>query len=1171
MLWVVRGNYLLYWNAPHPVYITQNPALVAQTKHDYHLSHPSLPARFCTYEALLIQEETLKEKSKRRTLLSDYADDTGTDNNKINNHKRINKFIFDWIKNYIKLPSNTAVFAKIKDDPVLIWEEFRIICGYEKEEYLKLTERESNFGGDENRELREKLWIAYQALKKHLDDNKLMYAPFTELTGKYPALVVDEAQDFSLLQLISLLFASINCNTRFFYDRNQTLKDRMVNKIEYLNKQYFKKFGEEKSIKDKFIKEVKLKKHFRCSKAVCDLANRVIDIENIIGADPEQNLIGHSGKAGAVQWVQDNSDNPDNRDEYNLNLMSVDDFDQLKALKLAQHPYLIKDNKGTYKIWGYKNGQWALTDLGQDFTPQEEWKWNDTKDKEVLIAPGTNIFNTLKKGHNPDNKEKLASLMRASPTEFAIVTLPEFEAEARGRFGTKMVFNSESIKGMQYKHIVLYRVFDGAVNIDELKKANSEIAELEKKARREEANQSTAPNDDESKKDGTLIPEHYLEELRKRNRQTDKEVKCDPYWRDLYTSITRAENSVILFQDFEKKHTAKHEAKAHSYEKVTTFLRDKEKISNQLDLAQIPVTTNTPEKCLDLANELVRKDLMEQARDMYALYLRLSNPSQTFTEQEIDAKFREQYKQAFAASQKSAAKKLDKVDRSTKNAGDKSKDVDDKSKDDDEKKSEDNQNKNNKNNTRKKSTGNANVGGNKIPDTAPVLNTTTTMTTSTTTTSTTTTTKATPVTVAQNQIQADKNKNYVTGLCKELTTDKLKALFATGSDKCLGYLFGFKFLYNNKTQNLISHFCEDPKSKTFQIFFNFIYKKENCAILFPDNLHKQSEDIKNGIEEFFNNKKCEKIITSSSFITTLLNTFDVALKKPNLELAEFLFKKCSKKLANAEKNKLLLAAAEAGSSCIVKELIALKADVNYKETWTALHLAANKGHKDIVKLLLDANAKVDIQCDENVTPLLAAAQEGQENHIEIVKLLIDHKADVNLKTTDGCTALHNAAYKGNKKIISLLLENNAIVDETDRFNTTPLIMATEQGHFDAVNLLIDKQANVNHLCRELTPLSLAAKKGFENIVESLLKAPNIDITNITETLDLAKQAGYPEIVTLLEKHQAQLTSNKNNISSSSNEVVVSTFSGALFNVNNNKQTNTNELESSSKKIDFQDI
>lgn len=79
---------------------------------------------------------------------------------------------------------------------------------------------------------------------------------------------------------------------------------------------------------------------------------------------------------------------------YDLSLMSVPSFNKLDTNKLGEKPYLIKDEHGKYKIWGYKEGTWQLTDINISEIP---FKWEPSQ--TVFVSSRDAIFNTLNKGH----------------------------------------------------------------------------------------------------------------------------------------------------------------------------------------------------------------------------------------------------------------------------------------------------------------------------------------------------------------------------------------------------------------------------------------------------------------------------------------------------------------------------------------------------------------------------------------------------------------------------------------------------------------------------------------------------------------------------------------------------------------------------------------------------
>lgn len=105
-------------------------------------------------------------------------------------------------------------------------------------------------------------------------------------------------------------------------------------------------------------------------------------------------------------------------------------------------------------------------------------------------------------------------------------------------------------------------------------------------------------------------------------------------------------------------------------------------------------------------------------------------------------------------------------------------------------------------------------------------------------------------------------------------------------------------------------------------------------------------------------------------------------------------------------------------------------------------IAALKGHANVAKLLIEADANLNQgRTDNGVTPLIAAASKG---HIKVVEQLIKVGANLNEPNRRGQSALHIAVTrentsksKNNVRVVKALVKAGADQTAKDNFDQTP--------------------------------------------------------------------------------------------------------------------------------------
>jgi len=159
------------------------------------------------------------------------------------------------------------------------------------------------------------------------------------------------------------------------------------------------------------------------------------------------------------------------------------------------------------------------------------------------------------------------------------------------------------------------------------------------------------------------------------------------------------------------------------------------------------------------------------------------------------------------------------------------------------------------------------------------------------------------------------------------------------------------------------------------------------------------------------------------------------------------------------------------------------------------------------------------------TPLLISII---KKHTNITRLLLNASdntgIDINKREEKNkCGPLYIAAQVGNIDIVELLIQRNADINLCNFEGDHALIISVNLGHFDIAKLLIDSGADINHCDHaNANALYFASQNGYLNIVELLIQSASFNLDfNIFNSrtsanpLLAASKNGHIDIVKLL--------------------------------------------------------
>uniref|UniRef100_A0A8D1CJ04 Ankyrin repeat and SAM domain-containing protein 1A n=2 Tax=Sus scrofa TaxID=9823 RepID=A0A8D1CJ04_PIG len=189
-----------------------------------------------------------------------------------------------------------------------------------------------------------------------------------------------------------------------------------------------------------------------------------------------------------------------------------------------------------------------------------------------------------------------------------------------------------------------------------------------------------------------------------------------------------------------------------------------------------------------------------------------------------------------------------------------------------------------------------------------------------------------------------------------------------------------------------------------------------------------------------------------------------------------------------------------------------------------LHLAAWKGDAQIVRLLIHqgpSHTKVNEQNNDNETALHCAAQYG---HTEVVKVLLEELTDPTMRNNKFETPLDLAALYGRLDVVKMLLNAHPNLLSCNTKKHTPLHLAARNGHRAVVQVLLDAGMDSNYQTEKGSALHEAALFGKTDVVQILLAAgidvnikDNRGLTALDTVRELPSQKSQ-QIAALIEDH-----------------------------------------------------
>jgi ankyrin repeat protein/thymidine kinase len=365
----------------------------------------------------------------------------------IDDGKEIFEFWFTgFLRDKIKDKNVSARFSKEIDK---VYEEFRIITGYNQKEYIDgIGQKQGLYQSLEDRKW---LYTVFTLWKVYLESKNIKLSEFydcrIENQEHYDLVIVDESQDLSHGQLKNLSKLTINTNIIYCIDPRQNLQDENPKLIYLKNILTNKETNQHPSV-------VQLSTHYRCPKAIMDFALVFNQLRIQLGPKnkTEAKIADSKIPGGEVEWLELSGNVgllrlQGMRDDANVCVVTQKEFVQEVKDKLGiTQVFMPEQVKGLeykrvilYKILNTHTLQQVNKALGQGVANEDDMFSAALSACFVAATRATDSLYVVQKEDRLNNhvinklKEKIVSSANTQSTDDAphVSTRDEWEARAR--------------------------------------------------------------------------------------------------------------------------------------------------------------------------------------------------------------------------------------------------------------------------------------------------------------------------------------------------------------------------------------------------------------------------------------------------------------------------------------------------------------------------------------------------------------------------------------------------------------------------------------------------------------------------------------------------------------------------------------------------------------------